>query len=506
MIKRKLIRQFAGLGAVLCGGMLLMSAAPALADVPFTFVNRSTYSDDQVYVAVIGETTGHVWIDASTGNVREMSVSDNTVAGPVIGGNRGPGNNGMYAKCFVQLSKIPNKTVNIPTIAGSRIYVAFGSQLYFYFFGFTGGYSAPNMANSTDPNQGVRYETIELTNTAKSGIWANTTRVDAYQYPMGLEIRGDGGFSAKTGEVIGHEAILKLWTDSVSAAFQGCLNTNHGIIAAPSKTAAFQEGGSQANFFKSYVDSIWSKYASEDLVFNSGNAGVWSGRVIGGRFVFHNLTVNFGNDTGIISAEPTTQEILEGKGVLAEDVQKLTTQQLDKVVQAQFCAAVNRHAINLHVAAGVTQDWSDSSKYYKAMPYNEYAKFWHRGDVSWLQKSYGFCYDDVFNYSSTIQAPSPTAAMVTLGGFASSSPVTAVERCGTAANLEMRVSADHSQMVFGSSLQGNLLLTDLQGHRVLEARVTDGRVDLGGRVGRGEYLWVLNSSSNLWKGKLLIAP
>ena len=505
MIKRKLIRQFTSLGAVLCGGMLLMSASPAMADVPFTFVNRSTYSDDQVYIAVIGEINGHVWIDPSTGSVREMSVSDNSVAGPVIGGNKGPGNNGMYAKCFVQLSKIPNKTVNVPTIAGSRIYIGFGSPLYFYFFGRSGGYAAPNMANPTDPNQGIRFELIELTNTAQNGIWVNTTRVDAYQHPMGLEVRGAGGFSVKTGEIIGHEAILKLWKDSVSATFQGCLNSATGVISAPSKTTPFQEHGSQENFFKAYIDAIWSKYATQDLVFNSGNAGVWSGRVIGGRFVFHNLTVHFGNDTGIISARPSTQEVLEGKGVLAEDVQKLPNQQLDKVVQAQFCAAVNRHALDLDAASGVVQDWSDSSKYYKTMPYNEYAKFWHRGDISWLRHSYGFCYDDVFEYSSTIHAQTPLAATVTLGGFASD-PTSAVERCGMAPSLEMRVSADRNQLVFGSSQQGNLSLTDLQGHRVLEARVTDGRVDLGGRVGHGEYLWVLNSSSNLWKGKLLIAP
>ncbi|MCK9183459.1 MAG: beta-1,3-glucanase family protein, partial [Fibrobacteraceae bacterium] len=89
----------------------------------------------------------------------------------------------------------------------------------------------------------------------------------------------------------------------------------------------------------------------------------------------------------------------------------------DLVVQAQFCAALNRHVIDLNAAEGITQDWSDSTKFFKTEPYNAYVQFWHRADISWEQSSYGFCYDDVFEYSSTINAPSATNATVTIGGF-----------------------------------------------------------------------------------------
>src|SRR5689334_22195051 len=73
--------------------------------VPFTLYNNSAFTDANVYVAIVGIINdNHVWIDAKTGAVRLMSVSDNTVAGPVIGGNQGPGNNGRYANCFAKLS------------------------------------------------------------------------------------------------------------------------------------------------------------------------------------------------------------------------------------------------------------------------------------------------------------------------------------------------------------------------------------------------------------------
>ena len=167
--------------------------------VPFTLSNNSAYADGNVYVAIVGIINGnHVWIDAKTGAVNLMNVSNNTVPGPVIGGNNGPGGNGRYANCFARLSEIPNKTFNIPGIAGCRILISFNSQLFLYFFGASGapsGYAAPNLANPTDPNQGIRFETIELTN-ASNGLWVNTTRVDSYQYPMGLEVWGNSGLQA----------------------------------------------------------------------------------------------------------------------------------------------------------------------------------------------------------------------------------------------------------------------------------------------------------------------
>src|SRR6187401_766662 len=169
-------------GRMLAGALalsLLSTLAYSQATVPFTLVNRSNPAivDANIFVALVGEQPAgyHVWIDLKTGQVRPMSVSDNTVAGPTPNGNMGPGGNGRYANCFTRLSEIPNKIINIPGIAGCRILISFNSQLFLYFFGPTGGYSAPNLANPNDPNQGIRFEMIELTNAA-NGLWANTTR------------------------------------------------------------------------------------------------------------------------------------------------------------------------------------------------------------------------------------------------------------------------------------------------------------------------------------------
>jgi hypothetical protein len=392
--------------------LLLVASATVLRaqnTVPYTFYNNSTFTDANIYIAIVGIVNGnHSWIDAKTGTVRLMQNSDNTVQGPIINGDGGPGGNGRYANCFSRLSEIPNKIINIPGIAGCRILISFNSQLWLYFFSPTGGYAAPNLANPNDPNQGVRFEMIELTNAA-NGMWANTTRVDSYQYPMGLEVWGNSNFYKKVGELKTHAQITSQWQSTAPAGFSGCYDATKGIILFPSKTPAFKPGGAQGAYFDGYINSIWSKYTGGDLVFSAGDAGTWRGRVSGDVFTFTRAS---DGQVARISRKPTTVETMEGSGALAEGGQ------WDKVVQAQICAAINRHAIDLNLATGATQDFATTSKYYGTSPFNWYCKFWHQNDVSFDGLTYAFCYDDVFDKSSTINAPSPTRATVTIGGFA----------------------------------------------------------------------------------------
>ncbi len=390
--------------------------------LPYEVENNSDFPDDQVYIAIVGITDGHVWVDPVTGQVNQMSVSDNTVPGPVIGGNQGPGNNALYANCFRKLSDIPNKTINIPKIAGCRMMLSFGSQLYLYFFGHSGdpsGYAAPNLSNPTDPNQGIKYELIELTFN-DFGLWCNTTRVDSYQYPMGLEVWGGNNFYKRVGELKTHQDILSEWQSAAPSEFQSLVDVSEGIIHFPTKTTTFP-----TNFFQSYIDAIWSKYRTDELVFNSGQAGVWRGRVNGNEFVF---TRDGDGQIARIPGKPTTLEAMEGSGVLASGAR------WDLVVQAQFVAAITRHAIDLNVPSGVYQDFGDTSKYYQTWPYNWYSKFFHRSDISQDSQTYTFAYDDVFDQSATIHTPNPTNIKITIGGFfGSTSPdlgvVTLFQHC-----------------------------------------------------------------------------
>ncbi len=389
--------------------LILVKWSVASQTLPYQIENNSNLSDDQLYIAIVGITDGHVWVDPVTSQVNRMSASDNTIPGPVINGNTGPGNNGLYANCFRKLSDIPNNTINIPQIAGCRIMISFESQLYLYFFGHSGspsGYSAPNLSNPTDPNQGIKYELIELTFN-DFGLWCNTTRVDSYQYPMGLEVWG-ADFYKRVGELKTHEEILSAWQSTVPSEFQGLLDSSKGIIHFPTKTTTFP-----TTFFQEYIDAIWNKYRNDELVFNSGQAGIWRGSVTGDQFIF---TREGDGQIARIPGKPTTIEAMEGSGVLASGAQ------WDLVVQAQFVAAITRHAINLNTPSGILQDFGDTSTYYQTWPYNWYSKFFHRPDISQDSQTYTFAYDDVFDQSATVHTPNPTNIKITIGGFAGNTP------------------------------------------------------------------------------------
>ncbi|UOQ72948.1 beta-1,3-glucanase family protein [Hymenobacter cellulosilyticus] len=369
----------------------------------------------------------HVWINAANSQVLPMSASYNTVTGPTYNGNTGPGQNSKYAACFTRLSSIPNKTFTLPYIAGCRVFISRGQQLYLYFFGSSGapsGYAAPNHQNPNDPNKGIMYEFIELTNN-QYGFFGNTTRVDAFRYPMGLELFGNG-YQKRTGELKNAADIVAAYKANVPAEFQGTVNSTTGEITFPSKTPAFQDGsngtvaGPYGNYFKSYIDAIWNKYKTTDLIFYAGNAGVFKGRVdANDRLVVVGQNGAFAGRTGIINGRPTTQMAFEGKGLLDN---RVSDGDCDLVVQAQMTAAINRHVVDVTTANPGQQNWYDASRYYQTGPANYYARFWHLPGISVDNLSYGFAYDDVNDQSATLHTPQPTKVIATFGGFAGSTP------------------------------------------------------------------------------------
>jgi len=355
-----------------------------------------------------------------------MSTSYNTVLGPTYNGNTGPGGNSRYAACFTRLTDIPNKTFTLPQIAGCRVFISKGQQLYFYFFGTSGApssYAGPNGQNPNDPNRDILYEVVELTNN-QYGFFGNTTRVDSYKYPMGLELFGNG-YQQRTGELKTAADIVAAYKTNVPAEFQNTVNNATGEITFPSKTADFYDGtngttpGPQANYFRSYIDAIWAKYVNVDLIFNAGNAGVFKGRIANDRLTVVGQSGAYAGRTGIITRRPTTQEAFEGKGVLAT---RNGDGDCDLVVQAQLTAAINRHVVNTTAATPGQQDWYNVASFYQAVPENYYARFWHLPGISVGQKSYGFAYDDVADQSATLQTPQPTRAIATFGGYAGTAP------------------------------------------------------------------------------------
>ena len=164
-------------------------------------------------------------------------------------------------------------------------------------------------------------------------------------------------------------------------------------ILAPCK-GTFNEGEIYSNYFENYINEFWNKYSNNPFVFKC-DAGEFTCYTSGDYLHF----TSSGGQSGTIK-KPNTQEVLEGKGALASGTS------IELVVGAQLCAAFNR---------GIATDpanWSNADAFYKNGTANYYSGFWHEHSVSGY--AYGFCYDDVFDYSTLLHYSNPSALIVDL--------------------------------------------------------------------------------------------
>lgn len=406
--------------------------------LPYIFENNSEYLDSEIYIALVGkyETMGDVWMNMTSSDLITMNASYNTVSGPTWSSP----SDWKYPAIFVKLSDIPNKTIQIPKgLYASRIFISFKSPMYLHFHE-AGGYAGANLNSSTDPNDGIRWELVELS-WDNSGIFTNTSRVDAYQYPMGIEVNGFTGSVnpnltynqnyanalagegipkySKVGELLSHNDILSLWDTNVSNDYSVCktikINSLDGkpIIEQPTKLSNFTKTA-----LDSYINDIWNTYTSNDLTINIGENGVWVGRVIGNAFYF---TDSKDGSVATIYSKPTTSEAIDGSGPMAytpvDANINIVKYREDLMIQAQISAAINRHAINTSIVGNTIQYLHDSSLFFKIKPYNEYVAFFHKENISYNSKTYAFAYDDVGDHSSTIQCTYPTNVKVIIGGL-----------------------------------------------------------------------------------------
>lgn len=406
-----------------------LSALCASADLPVTLVNNTNgqFADDDIYVAILGEQkgVGYIYYDmaksSSAATVRPLNESVNTLPGT------GPFT--TYADVFTKLSDIPGKVVYLGDTYACRMFISFKSPMYLH--AFAQGYAGADLNNPSDPNASVRWELVEFTYAPSSGsgkdfdeIWINTTRVDAFQYPMGLELWSTGHYPyTKRGENVSYKTVIDKWNSTLgNTVYKDCLynlitkDNVGGIIKQPSKVKSIKD----QNIFDDYINKIWTYFSSHTANIDMGLLGRWTGKVEGEKFV---LTCAEGHywqpgSVATIDAKPDTEDVIEGAGVFASG------SDISKTVQSMFCAAFNRGMIR---ATSDLQDWNPDgpTKAFSGgteYPCNEYVKFFHDPAISPSGKTYAFSYDDTYDQSATCYANNPTRATVTIGGFSDSDP------------------------------------------------------------------------------------
>ncbi len=383
---------------------LTVDANPAYTVVPGVIVTdlnnntRGAYPDSQVYITVLGNnpTTGALsWVKPD-GTVAAASPADNTAPGHLTAGGQDYPN---YAFTLAQ-----THTLMLPPISSGRIFVSLGSPLFTKVLEDSNGhvgYAGPNPLNGTDPNIGVHYDWYEF-NYQNGGIFINTTQVDEFGLPLLLDVWGSNAtFHMQTGINTPVAILDRAFAQQTPAAFHTSPVSNLRILAPGH--ASMMAGGTDAHYFDAYVASVWSYYRTHKLTVSLfGGAREFTGITTSTQFTFSEVNLNNGaykGGTYTVAGPPSTQDIVFCDNTLAtgSPVPDLNTVEL--ALEAQFCAAYNRHVMGSYPA------WDVPSAYYAARPANYYAQFWHRYSVGGL--AYGFAYDDVNAQSSTIQSGAP---------------------------------------------------------------------------------------------------
>jgi len=416
-----------------CLAALALSVLSAAADLPVKLVNGShgEFADSDIYVAILGkEGDNSIYYDLAATSAQKQGVfhrldeSVNNLTHP----------NGIwgFADVFTRLSDISDATIYLGNTHACRMFISFKSPMYLHAFA-DGGYAGADMNNPSDPNADVRWELIEFTyerdfeqgvGNKVGQIWINTTRVDAFQYPMGLELFSVGNIAGSTayikrGEIVNYQEVIRRWNEAYgNTVYKDCYynligkDNLGGIIKQPSKVESIKN----ANIFDDYINRVWDYYRNNTANIRMGVLGRWEGRVQDDAFV---LTCKEGTYWQVGSQatvnKPSTEDAIEGAGSFA------TGTDIDKTVQAMFCAAFNRGQVRLMTAE---QSWDPAtgikpfvggSEY----PCNEYVKFFHDTAISASGGyTYAFAYDDTFDQSATCYSTGPVRATVTIGGFA----------------------------------------------------------------------------------------
>ncbi|MEU8825148.1 beta-1,3-glucanase family protein [Streptomyces sp. NPDC048636] len=369
MIRRRTFLTAAGAAAVAApftGTLLSGKAAAAPADCQLALENKSLPGPVNAYVTGHEEGTGK-WIllrpDGSKFYLPQSSemreIEDCSIPLKAPGG--GP------------------TVVTLPQMYGARVYFVRDNKITFY-VNEVSQLVEPSFVAEADVNYGKTWSFCEFTfNTVE--LYANLSYVDLVTaLPIGFTLTGDDTHTVAPLKLDAAERIAAALT--AQAARDGypwdkCVISDGGTVLraiSPQKLPASR--GSFGDYWNTYTDAVWRKYASTDLRINAGSWGVFTGRVQNAALTFPGLEKPF--------AEPTTADIFScDSGPFTNAGSKPFL-----AVMARLAAAFNRSTLLTHPDQ---PDGATPEDYYRDPTTNHWSRIVHANSP----QGYGFPYDDV---------------------------------------------------------------------------------------------------------------
>ncbi len=379
---------------------------PASPVIDVTFVNKSGYPDNQVYLYVTGDAgTTHGYFDFDTGSYVVPRVS------PVTG----------MTATLEEIKSGGKATISLPAIGGGRIYFSYGADFDALDFDCVAG--QPGYG----PNDHLLYDKIEFTTDVPGQLNMNTTNVDFFSLPFTFEaVDKNTGKNVRYGFPAGRAAIFAAFTgvpatpsDQVfgnTAIFRDNLvqvsnGTAWRVIApdkvtTPAAAAPDPASGDWRGNFKRF-SYFWNRYVSERCwtsnrtITLNYNSTLYTGTVDGAG---ETLTWDNGGGTfsrpawtALPDPPPTGGDIGDNWGhVIFGGAGEFTSGILAPIVNS----AIQRGVMHLEGA-----EWSKEANFYRGTdsplsPVNHYGKILHHFAIN--HNCYAISYDDGFGYNTSI--------------------------------------------------------------------------------------------------------
>ncbi|MHA6758395.1 beta-1,3-glucanase family protein [Streptacidiphilus sp. PAMC 29251] len=401
--RRTLIR--ASLAAVAAPVLLTSLQRIASAGTPsrlsVSLVNNS--SSDTVYAYVLG-------LDLNQGNQWAFLQADgSTLYHPPSPGAPGAA---LGADCAITLPArgAAARTISLPYLASGRVYFSVGRKLTFL-VNPGPGIAMPSVANPSDPNIGTSYSFCEFTYDTTQ-LYANISYVDFASVPISFNLQTSGqgtqvvqGLSAGGLDTVAAALRAQAATDGgdwaklivqdASGATLRVLSPNTAITSTPSLFSGYLD---------SYIDQVWQKYQSTDLVVDTqASWGTVSGRVSNGILSFPGVG-SFSKPSTAAVFNCSSAPFTTGNDEMGN-------------LSARLAAGFNRTTI---LANANQPDGENPAAFYAQPRTNHYARILHQTASDHL--GYAFPYDDVHpagvDFEGRVQSSVPSLFTITVGAAA----------------------------------------------------------------------------------------
>jgi glycosyl hydrolase family 64 (putative beta-1,3-glucanase) len=404
--------------SVLMGFFFLTTGLPAAGRIDVTFVNKSGYPDNKVYLYVTGDDgSTHGYYDFNTQSYVVPRVSTIT----------------QMTRSLDQIEVGGKKTIPIPGIKGGRIYFSYQSDFDALSF------DSVNGQPGYGPNDKLLYDKLEFTTNDSNQLNMNTTNVDFFSLPFTFEaVDKNTHKNVKYGYQVGRDLIFSAFSEvpavpesqqfgNTAIYIDNLVQSNGGTtwrviapdkVAVPSQAQPDPASGDWNGNFKRF-SFFWHDYVINQcwvpnrIITLNYNATFYTGTVnsAGDSLAWDSGGGTFSRPayTTLPDPPPTGPNIGNNYGhVIFGGAGEFTAGSLAPIVNS----AIQRGVMHLDGS-----EWDDSVNFYQGTnsadsPVNHYGRILHQYAIN--HNCYALSYDDGFGYNTSIFVDEGTEFTVTL--------------------------------------------------------------------------------------------